>query len=145
MTATDPWSEDEGRRARNQWRQTHGRPLQPIHDYRNRLVHGRVVPEVIANVTPSGEQVFIFPRIDRVDAYLDWRHVLDDLVATLDRGDFQDARSIAADAWDQVVAYCEDAWSTHLLPAYTPPTFSPPPEDDEPPPSSAGSASVYRP
>jgi hypothetical protein len=157
----DPWSEDAGRRARNRWRDVHGRPLQPIHDYRNRLVHGRVVPEIIANVISQNEQVFIYPRIDRVEAYLDWRRALDDVEAAVNRGDFQDAQSIALEAWEEVVDYCEQAWRTHLVsPApseleylFTPATAATAasateviyPDEHEPPPPTAGSASGYRP
>jgi hypothetical protein len=155
----DPWSEDGGRRARNRWRDVHGRPLQAIHDYRNRLVHGRVVPEMIANVVARNEQVFIFPRIDRVDDYLDWRHAFADVDAALARGDFQDAQSIAEGAWNQVVDYCEQAWRTHLAPpkpservetirpvapANAASGAAPIDAGDDLPPG-PGSASVYRP
>jgi hypothetical protein len=41
----EAWSETHGSNARRNWRQTQGDPLRPIRAYRNRLVHGRVVPE----------------------------------------------------------------------------------------------------
>jgi hypothetical protein len=41
----DPWSETDGRDARTAWRKGQPDPLRPIRAYRNRLVHGRVVPE----------------------------------------------------------------------------------------------------
>jgi hypothetical protein len=116
----DAWSETAGRQARNGWRDIHGRPLQDVHDYRNRIVHGRVVPEIIASVASTQERVFIYPRLDRVDAYVDWRPALASPDAVVASGDFQSAQAIASGAWERVVTYCEDEWKTHLLPQLTP-------------------------
>lgn len=113
--AYDPWSEDAGREARSHWRKAHGRPLQDIHDYRNRMVHGRVVPEIVATDGETGESFVIYPRLDQVDSYLDWRRALDDHESVLKRGDFASAQVIASAAWNRVVAYCDSAWATYLL------------------------------
>lgn len=115
----DAWSESAGRQARNRWRDLHGRPLQNVHDYRNRLVHGRVVPEI--NVTLRGEgepdeNLLIFPQLDKVDDHLDWRASLSDPRAALERGDFRSAQVIATETWGLVADYCHGSWKTHLLP-----------------------------
>lgn len=112
----DAWSEDAGRRARNRWRDVHGRPLATIHEYRNRLVHGRVVPEVTTPDPQSGERIFIYPRLDRVNEFLDWRVVFEDLHGVLARGDFAPAQTIGRDAWNQVIDYCNASWEAHLSP-----------------------------
>lgn len=115
-TTYDPWSELAGNQARNRWRDLHGRPLKDIHNYRNRIVHGRVVPEINVIDAKTREQVLIYPRLDKVEDYLDWRVAFADPSAALARGDFESAQSIARGAWKRVVDYCENAWKTHLVP-----------------------------
>lgn len=110
----DPWSEDAGRKARNAWRNAHGRPLQDIHDYRNRIVHGRVVPELI--LRQGGDTIYVYPAIGRVASYLDWREAFDAMAdAARVAADFVPAQKIAVDAWKRTVNYVERQWSTHLL------------------------------
>jgi hypothetical protein len=113
--AYDPWSEKDGRHARYRWRQEHGRPLQDIHDYRNKLVHGRVMTEVTAIDPEAMQRFFFYPRLDRVDSYLDWRTVIPDPTNAIKSGDYAAALVIAMEAWERVVEYCEQAWATHLL------------------------------
>jgi hypothetical protein len=111
----DAWSERAGREARGRWRNVHGHPLEDIHSYRNRMVHGRVVPEIIATDPETKQPVFIYPRLDRVDDYLDWRTVIPDPTKAIKSGDYAAAQVIALGAWERVVVYCEQAWATHLL------------------------------
>jgi hypothetical protein len=113
--AYDAWSEEEGRKARFRWRRAHGKPLQDIHDYRNKLVHGRVMSEVTAIDPETQQRFYFYPRLDRVDAYLDWRTVIPDPTTAIQSGDYAAAQTIAIYAWERVVDYCEDAWATHLL------------------------------
>lgn len=114
----DAWQETHGRNARTGWRKTNPDPLRPVRAYRNRLVHGRVVPEVYVNAQDTqgralGQMLF-YPRLDKVDSYLDWRVAF--AAAVSPSPDFDEAALIAVDAWEKVVDYVEQAWQTHLLP-----------------------------
>jgi hypothetical protein len=105
----DPWDERQGKRARLAWRKKHGDPLKPIRAYRNRLVHGRVVPRLVER------EMFKYPRLDKVDGYLDWRRVNDPDSQSAVAHDFDRGREIVFDAWDQTVTYVETYWRAHLL------------------------------
>ena len=70
---------------------------------------------------PETQQVhghlLFYPRLGKVDSYLDWR-VAFALAAGNERpADFAEAALIAADAWEQVVGYVESGWQNHLLPS----------------------------
>jgi hypothetical protein len=104
-----PWEEDQGKRARWAWRKKpHEDPLRPIRDYRNRLVHGRVVPHVLGRKAH-------YPRLDKVNDYLDWRKVTDPDSQPRIYEDFDDGGAIVSNAWDKTVTYVEANWSRHLL------------------------------
>ena len=121
------WSEADGGRARFAWRKTNQDPLQPIRAYRNRLVHGRVIPELWVNVldAQSGENLgaaLYYPRLDKADDYLDWRVAFapralpgpgSAVVDTSPPPEFDEAAPIALHAWE---IYVEAAWRMHLLP-----------------------------
>ena len=111
----DPWDERKGRDAREAWRRAHGNPLRPVRAYRNRLVHGRVLPSIFLPATNHPGQMLLCPRLDKVDAYLDWR-VAFATAGVRPSPDFGEAAIIVADAWTEVVGYVEQAWQTHLLP-----------------------------
>jgi hypothetical protein len=103
-----PWNEGQGMSARSAWRRKHGDPLRRIRGYRNRLVHGRIVPRLLER---GGSK---YPRLDMVDEYLDWRRAgPESYVGVLQ--DFERGDVIVSDAWDQAVTYVETNWSTHLL------------------------------
>jgi hypothetical protein len=82
--------------------------------YRNRLVHGRVVPAIFLQASNHPGQVLLYPRLDKVDDYLDWR-VAFDTAGVAPTPDFREAAVIVADAWREVVAYVEQAWQSHRL------------------------------
>jgi len=123
----DAWNENDGAKARRKWRQKNPDPLRPVRAYRNRLVHGRVVLEVYvpaadSNGRPIGD-VLTYPELEKVDSYLDWRVAI--AAAHPPPGtpvthgfppDFAEPALIVRDAWEQVVAYVENAWKTHLVP-----------------------------
>jgi hypothetical protein len=112
----DAWNETHGRNARTAWRKSHPDPLRPVRGYRNRLVHGRVVPETYVNAQDSQGhvlgQLLFYPKLDKVDSYLDWRIAF--AAASAPSLDFDEAALIAVDAWEQVVDYVEQAWQTHV-------------------------------
>jgi hypothetical protein len=116
--AYDPWNETHGWNARSDWRKNNPDPLQPVRAYRNRLVHGRVVPELFVRaVNAQGQSigdVLLYPRLEKVGSFIDWRVAF--AAAGSPSPDFAEAALIAADAWAKVVEYVERAWTTHLLP-----------------------------
>jgi hypothetical protein len=63
------WDERQGQRARTDWRAANPDPLKPVRSYRNRLVHGRVVPEVYVDATersgPPGRPDPALPAVER--------------------------------------------------------------------------------
>ncbi len=117
--AYDGWNEREGGNARRAWRDLNRDPLKPVRAYRNRLVHGRVVPETYVNLRDSqgrdlGAMLF-YPRLGSVDSYLDWRRAFA-ANAIMPSPDFDEAALIALNAWESVVDYVEQTWQQHLLP-----------------------------
>ena len=115
-----PWNEARGRDARTAWRNAHVDPLRPIRAYRNRLVHGRVVPETFVTVRDAdGNErgaLLYYPTLGNVDTYLDWRIALAVAAQPTAPPDFASAATIVRAAWGQVVDYVEQAWQTYLLP-----------------------------
>jgi hypothetical protein len=113
-----PWDERAGARARLEWRGNQGDPLKGIRAYRNRLVHGRVVPEWHVRVFDTtgvehGTQL-MYPRLDQVHKHLDWRPAFTpgNLEALLP--EFEKADVLVREAWERVLAYAESSWQVHL-------------------------------
>jgi hypothetical protein len=114
----EAWNETHGRDARGAWRKLNPDPLRSVRAYRNRLVHGRVVPEVYVNATEQGRvvgQLLFYPRLGKVDPYLDWRIAFAEAAKTTASPDFDEAALIALDAWERFVEYVEQAWQMLLL------------------------------
>jgi hypothetical protein len=120
-----PWSEKDGREARNDWRKAHGYPLREIRGYRNRLLHGHLMPyQQVMELghfgegvgAPSDRRVLRFPLMGRETDYLDWR-TLFRLTGLADLQDFAKAEDIVGDAWTKTLAYFEQEWRRTLLPS----------------------------
>jgi hypothetical protein len=89
-----------------------------VRDFRNRLVHGLIVPETFVPARhPDGRDMGVllfYPTLDAVDRYLDWRVAF--AASASPSPDFDEAALIARDAWDLTVDHVEQPWVTHLLP-----------------------------
>lgn len=123
----EPWK--ESRAPRDAWRKANGYPLREVREYRNRLLHGRLLPFVQTTIVGSlpGE-IFVpgrvrntiqFPKIGREANYVDWRWLLtgDDRIAgeALD-ADFDLAATVVDDAWNRLLGYLEREWERTLVP-----------------------------
>jgi len=111
--AYNPWSEDDGRAARQEWRKSCVHRVRAVRDYRNKLLHGRVNPTIVLVHPPSGQQLFLGVRLDRQDAYIDWRLVTASTSPT--NPDFVPLTTIMQEAWDLVLGYVEEQWQAALL------------------------------
>jgi hypothetical protein len=114
------WDEDAGAQARRAWRKRQGDPLRDVRAYRNRLVHGRVIPQWNVRVLELGTGAFLgerlmYPKLDRVEDHLDWRRAFDPANADAIYLEFDKADAIVREAWERVLAYAEASWRTHLL------------------------------
>jgi hypothetical protein len=113
------WDERQGQRARTAWRAVYPDPLQLVRSYRNRLVHGRVVPEVYVDATNAQGhavgQILLYPQLNEVDKYLDWRIAFEEAGGATPSPNFAEAAQIGREAWELVVGYVESAWKRHLL------------------------------
>ena len=74
-------------------------------------MHGRVVPEVYVDATnaqghPVG-QVLLYPRLNEVDKYLDWRIAFNEAGGATPSPNFAKAAQIGRGAWELVVGYVE--------------------------------------
>lgn len=57
----------------------------------------------------------MYPRIGKVDAYLDWRSAFDPSQMEKVLPDFDDAHLIVREAWLRAVRYAQTMWEKHLL------------------------------
>jgi hypothetical protein len=115
-----PWDEAAGARARRRWRDSNQDPLKDIRGYRNRLVHGRVVPHWSVRVYHAGTgqhhgQQLMYPRIDAVERHLDWRDAFNPKLIEQILPDFQRADELIRESWERLLDYAENTWSQHLL------------------------------
>jgi hypothetical protein len=120
-TGTYPaWDEGAGARARREWRRRQGDPLRDVRAYRNRLVHGRVIPQWNLRVFEVGTGAFhgeqlMYPRLDRVEDHLDWRPAFDPANVDALLPEFEKADVLVLEAWERVLRCVEASWRQHLL------------------------------
>jgi hypothetical protein len=115
---------EESREPRSAWRKANGYRLQPLRDYRNRVLHGHLVPYEVrkqiprldehGNTVPVEEYVLRFPQIGKETEWRDWRS-LEHLNPVLMHRDFATAGQIVQGAWEEVLAYLEEQWQAHLV------------------------------
>jgi len=101
------WSARAGIDARRAWRSQHGNDdLELVRNYRNRVLHGAVVPKVKIN-SPNSVHTRI-PKLDKIDEYLDWRKVM---VLNRSSDDIISPEELLSDAWKVILSYINDNWS----------------------------------
>lgn len=112
----DPWSEDDGRKARRKWREVPAiqtERVKLVKDYRNKLLHGRISPHLVVQ-DPATKQRSTWPvKLDKQDGYVDWRVVTG--VIDAQPLDFAPAPQIMEEAWSIVLEYLDRQWKDVLL------------------------------
>jgi len=109
----DPWIESAprgsairgGQEARRSWQKATHYPLQDLRDYRNHLVHGRLMAFVRAGID-------YFPRLTCEKKYVDWRIIVG---GHFNPKDFDSGSQILQAAWGKSMAYFENQWQRVLL------------------------------
>ena len=99
-----PWKEEDGRKARNEWRQHH-KELQWLRTYRNRILHGRIMPTIVIRGSYTR---FRKPRFGREEKYLDWRNLTSASIGkggTVREQDFDALKNLLNKAWNEVLKY----------------------------------------
>lgn len=100
-----PFAEKDGKTAREAWQKNQNYPLQNLRDYRNSLIHGRLLPRII-----DGSRLCL-PEIGKVNLYLDWRIITDPSNNPgLDKAHFISVLNISEFAWKETVNYLESNW-----------------------------------
>jgi len=112
-TVYDPWNWRDSKRARNRWR-SGGNRLNYIRLYRNKMIHGAIVPAIIIHGTYSRYRI---PKFGKEQNYIDWRKVTNFSVGAGGqvRNDFDAPNNLLDKAWDDAVAYLESSWASDLL------------------------------
>jgi hypothetical protein len=95
------WDWKESKKATKNWRKSKGQSLQYIEFYRNRLMHGMIIPTMI------GAEGFAFPKIGMQDKYLDWRNATNQDLQTITNltNDFMEGSKILNKAWGETIDY----------------------------------------
>lgn len=100
-----PFTEKPGDKARKKWKEDNNFPLQSIRNYRNGLIHGRLLPGIV------DDQRLCLPAIGKVDSYLDWRLITQPSSQTEEyKKDFISVLTILESAWNETVTYLENNW-----------------------------------
>ena len=109
-----PWLEKEQRgklgsmEARKAWQKTNGYPLQNLRNYRNHLVHGRMMPNL-------NRQVLYLPKVGLEKRYFDWRLVTSPDKLPKVQKDFIPAKEILSESWNRLLDYLETNWKNVIL------------------------------
>lgn len=104
-----PFEEGAGEKARRKKydKKSKGYPLQQIRDYRNSLVHGRLLPGIM-----DGNRLCL-PKIGKENLYLDWRIVTDfSNISKREKAkkNFFSVLNILTSAWRETIEYLENNW-----------------------------------
>lgn len=95
------WDWKDSKDATRLWRYNKGQSLHNSELYRNRLMHGMIIPTMI------GAEGFAFPKIGTQDKYLDWRNATSQDLQTITNltNDFIEGNKILNQAWEETVDY----------------------------------------
>lgn len=105
----EPWEDNEGQRARTDWRKDHDGLLDLL-NYRNRLVYGRMAIAFGMNWNAPR-----CPRIGAEGRYVDWRSANGPIEPSAKSADFDYTNNIADDAWRRTLVYLEHYWRSVLV------------------------------
>jgi hypothetical protein len=115
---------EESPEPRRAWRKANGYRLQPLRDYRNRMLHGHLMLHEVrkqmpridehGNTVPVEEYVLRFPQIGKETEWRDWRS-LEHLNPVLMLRDFATAGQIVQGAWEETLEYLEENWRAHVV------------------------------
>jgi len=102
-----PFLEKDGKTAREAWQKSQNYPLQTLRNYRNSLMHGRLLPGIT-----DGPRLCL-PNIDKVSSYLDWR-LITELSPEQEeyKKDFISVLNILESAWNETIMYLENHWKS---------------------------------
>jgi hypothetical protein len=109
------WHEGKSQEARLSRRRPND-PMEHLHRYRNRLVHGPTVPhEACPTVDSTGVRgtTLRLPRFDRVRDVLDWRTFQHGEVPP---ADYATAGDLVGEGWREVTGYLRSEWASVLIP-----------------------------
>jgi hypothetical protein len=116
-TRYKPWSEWESMKARKKRRNPD--PLPTLHNYRNRLVHGPLIPQRVVRLVDEADGVrklrsieLSFPKFEKLSETIDWRKFQHGEVIETD---FALARVLVGEAWTMVLDYLRSEWTSNLL------------------------------
>lgn len=100
-----PFLEKDGKKSREAWQKSQNYPLQSLRDYRNSLMHGRILPGIM-----DGQRLCL-PDIGKVELYLDWR-LITELSSEREKykKDFISVLNILECSWSKTVVYLETNW-----------------------------------
>lgn len=111
----DPWLDKKegkilgGKEARDNWQKKNKLPLQTIRNYRNHLIHGRMLPGIKGSI-------YYLPKIGLERKYFDWRLITDPQNNPgLNVQDLMSANDILNQAWKDTIEYFEIKWKGTLL------------------------------
>ncbi len=115
-TDYDPWLEKRknknngSKEACAAWQKMNLYPLQEIKNYRNFLVHGRILPGLVK------ERNFCLPKIGEEKEYFDWRKITNpENRLKLNLDDFVPIVDILNISWVKVLEYINLQWNKVLL------------------------------
>lgn len=97
-----------GKEARENWQRNNRYPLQKIKNYRNHLIHGRMLPGI------SGTNYYL-PKIGLEKKYFDWRLITNSSNNQALIKDLLPAKKILEQAWTEALDYLEGQWKIVLL------------------------------
>lgn len=98
-----------GKEARETWQKKNSYPLQKLRDFRNHLIHGRMLPGLMG-IT------YLLPQVGTESNYFDWRKMTDPANNPgLNTSDLLPIYSILSSAWLEVIGYLNDQWNKMLL------------------------------